>query len=69
MKKITALGEALLSDLRTLRRVEEIFARYCRDGKRPTRAEAEAWLRSEGWNEYPLANLLRQWGYDDAAKT
>jgi len=56
--------DAFLEDLKLLRRVEEIFERYCREGKRPTRDEVVAWLRSEGWKEDPLANLLRQWGYD-----
>jgi hypothetical protein len=54
----------LLDDLRLLRRVERIFARYCRDGKRPTREEAAEWLQSLGWKPAPLNNLLAQWGYE-----
>ena len=54
-----------LANLVHLRRVEAIFRRYCAEGKRPTRAEAASWLESEGWKPYPLANLLRQWGYED----
>lgn len=54
-----------LDELRRLNRVEKIFERYCREGKRLSRAEAKAWLESLGWNPYPLANLLRQWGYED----
>ena len=54
----------LLTRFRHLRRVEKIFERYCREGKRPTKEEAADWLRSEGWQEHPMNNLLRQWGYD-----
>ena len=55
---------SLLDDFTLLIRVKRIFARYCEDGKRPTREEAAEWLRSLGWKEAPLANLLREWGYD-----
>lgn len=48
-----------------LARVKKIFERYCREGKRPSRDEAKAWLESLGWQPYPLANLLREWGYDE----
>ena len=57
-------GEKLLDDLRHLKRIEKIYERYCREGKRPTKEEAEAWLKSEGWEPAPLANLLKQWGYE-----
>ena len=60
------MSNPLLDDLLHLRRVEKIFERYCREGKRPTRDEAKAWLESEGWKPYPLANLLREWGYKEA---
>ncbi len=50
-----------LEDWDLLRRVQQIYDRYVRDGKRPTRAEAEAWLRSEGWED--PTELLRRWGY------
>ena len=53
----------LLYDLRLRLRVEKIYERYCREGKRLTKGEAERWLKSEGWQPAPLANLLKQWGY------
>ena len=56
----------LLTDFLHTIRVQKVYDRYCRDGKRPSRAEAEAWLKSEGWQPYPLANLLRKWGYEPA---
>lgn len=59
-------ANSLLDDLQTLNRVEKIFERYCREGKRPSRDEAMAWLESLGWKPYPLANLLRQWGYEES---
>lgn len=59
------MSDHLIDDFRTLIRVEKIFARYCAEGKRPTREEAADWLRSLGWQEYPLGNLLRKWGYDE----
>lgn len=46
-------------------RVEAIFDRYRRDGKRPTRKEAEEWLISLGWNEIGRKNLLEKWGYKE----
>lgn len=55
----------LTDDFRFLDRVKKIFARYCAEGKRPTREEAKAWLESLGWKPYPLANLLRDWGYEE----
>ena len=55
----------LLADFVHLKRVQAIYDRYCREGKRPSKEEAEAWLLSEGWQPYPLANLLRRWGYED----
>jgi len=55
----------LLNDFTHLKRVEAIFERYCREGKRPTLAEAEDWLRSEGWKPAPLAVLLKKWGYTE----
>jgi hypothetical protein len=57
--------DQLLSDFRHLLRVEAVYERYCREGHRPTHAEAKAWLQGEGWQPYPLANLLRKWGYDE----
>lgn len=57
-------AESFLADLRLLRRTKAIYERYCAEGKRPTRDEAVEWLRSLGWQEYPLGNLLREWGYD-----
>jgi len=54
-----------LDDFRHLGRVNRIFERYCREGKRPSREEAKAWLESEGWQPHPLANLLRKWGYPE----
>ena len=59
------MPNAFLDDLRLLRRTEAIFERYCAEGHRPTREEAADWLRSLGWREEPLANLLRQWGYEE----
>lgn len=56
--------QQLLDDFVLLARVKRIFERYCREGKRPTKEECKAWLESEGWQPYPLANLLRQWGYE-----
>ena len=56
-------GRSLVDDFRRLVRVEKIFERYCREGKRPSRDEAKAWLESLGWKPYPLENLLKQWGY------
>lgn len=58
-------GQKLLAKLRHLRRVEKIYDRYCAEGKRLSREEAKSWLESEGWQPRPLANLLRQWGYDE----
>jgi hypothetical protein len=58
-------GFTLLDDFRHLLRVEKIFKRYCDEGKRPTRQEAEEWLISEGWNETGRANLLKKWGYSE----
>jgi hypothetical protein len=55
--------ERLLEDFVHLKRVQAIFERYCREGKRPSRSEAEAWLKSEGWQPAPLAVLLNRWGY------
>ena len=57
-------SQNFLDDFRLLRRVQKIYERYCREGKRPSRAEAEDWLRSLGWQPTGLANLLREWGYD-----
>jgi len=59
-----AMGH-FLDDFRLLLRVEKIFARYVAEGKRPTRDEAKAWLESLGWKPHPLANMLRQWGYEE----
>lgn len=56
-------GRAFLDKLRLLRRVEQIYRRYCREGKRPSREEAYAWLLAEGWNHEQAENLLREWGY------
>ena len=56
-----AYADRLLEQFRHLRRVEQIYDRYCREGKRPSRAEAADWLRSEGWEEWPLKNLLDRW--------
>jgi hypothetical protein len=58
-------SRSLLDDFTHLKRVEKIFERYCREGKRPTKEEATAWLESEGWKPAPLANLLRKWGYEE----
>ena len=58
-------GRKLLDEWTTLLRVKKIFARYCAEGNRPTREEAKAWLESLGWKPHPLANLLREWGYDE----
>jgi hypothetical protein len=60
--------DSLLADMMTLVRVKRIFERYCQEGKRPTREEAADWLKSEGWNEYGMANLLREWGYDEEGR-
>lgn len=57
--------DSLVDDFRHLLRVEKIFERYCREGKRPSHAEAKAWLESLAWKPYPLANLLRKWGYEE----
>jgi hypothetical protein len=54
---------SFVDDLRHLTRVERIFERYCREGKRPTKEECQAWLESEGWKPYPLKNLMEKWGY------
>lgn len=59
------MSDPLFDDFRTLIRVKKIFERYCREGKRPSREEAKAWLESLGWKPYPLANLLRDWGYEE----
>ena len=59
------IGDSLVDQFRTLIRVAKIFDRYCREGKRPSREEAKAWLESLGWKPYPLANLLRDWGYEE----
>ena len=56
--------DRLLDDWRHLIRVEKIFERYCQDGKRPTKEECEAWLKSEGWKEHGMKNLMKKWGYD-----
>jgi len=53
-----------LDDWTMLKRVQKIYERYCREGKRPTKQEAESWLKSLGWKPYPLAELLRRWGYE-----
>jgi hypothetical protein len=53
-----------LDDFRLLNRVQAIYDRYCHEGKRPTRDEAESWLKSLGWQPAPLAVLLSRWGYD-----
>ena len=55
--------QQLMDDFNLLTRVQKIYDRYCRDGKRPTRAEAEDWLKSLGWQPAPLAMLLAKWGY------
>jgi hypothetical protein len=54
----------LVDDFRHLLRVKKIFERYCREGHRPCLGEAKAWLESLGWKPWPLAALLREWGYD-----
>lgn len=59
------MSDSLIDDFRFAIRVKKIFARYCADGKRPTRDEAADWLRSLGWQEPPLREMLRQWGYDE----
>lgn len=56
--------ESFLDDWQLLRRVQKIFERYCREGKRPSRADAKAWLESLGWKPTPLTELLKKWGYD-----
>jgi hypothetical protein len=61
----TGAERQLLGDFATLLRVEEIYERYCREGKRPTRQEAEEWLKSLGWQPAPLAVLLKKWGYEE----
>ena len=58
-------GQQFLADFVHLLRVKKVFARYCREGKRPSKEEAKAWLESLGWQPHPLANLLREWGYED----
>jgi hypothetical protein len=60
-----SVADEFFDQLRTLERVRKIFERYCREGKRPSREEAKAWLESLGWKPYPLANLLREWGYEE----
>ena len=62
----TSAERGLLGDFATLLRVQDIFDRYCREGNRPTHEEAKAWLESLGWKPHPLANLLREWGYDES---
>ncbi len=57
--------DSLLDQFTTLIRVKKIFERYCREGKRPSRDEAKAWLESLGWQPHSLANLLRDWGYEE----
>lgn len=58
---LTAGAATLLDDFALTIRVKKIFARYCAEGKRPTREEAESWLKSEGWRD--PSHLLQQWGY------
>ena len=60
---MTGGEKQLLDDLTLLRRVDAIYQRRVADGQRPTRDEAEEWLRSLGWREAPLAALLTKWGY------
>lgn len=62
----TGAEREFLDDFAMLLRVQQIFERYCREGKRPKREEAKAWLESLGWKPAPLANLLREWGYDES---
>jgi hypothetical protein len=54
-----------IEEFALLVRVRRIFDKCCLEGKRPSRDEAEAWLRSLGWQPGPLANLLRTWGYEE----
>lgn len=54
-----------LDDFALLKRVQKIYERYCREVKRPTRQEAESWLKSLGWKPDPLAVLLQRWGYEE----
>lgn len=60
---------SLVDDFTRLIRVEKIFERYRREGKRPTRKEAEEWLISLGWNEHGRKNLLLKWGYTEEEKS
>ena len=58
-------AQDLIDSMRLLRRVERIYERYVAEGKRPSREECRAWLESLGWQPYPLANLMRRWGYPE----
>jgi len=60
---------SLIEEFQRVIRVKKIFERYCREGKRPTRQEAEDWLISEGWQEYGRKNLLLEWGYTEEEKS